>query len=142
MMADRAREHSRNEEDYPHGKTMPQPSKAPAGSELVEFAMRAMKERSTMASEADGSPESMPELARELTMLRGAIVGLNRRAAELVAKVQPVSCRSMEEITEAPKPVGMDDEPSTDVAKLIREAIKEIAALEYFLAEATGALRL
>lgn len=114
-----------------------------AGSELRDVLLREDKDQRSKMSELDSGPESMPELARELTMLRGAVGAVNRRAAELVVRIQPVMCRPARELVEQAVP-GAKSTPdvSTDVSRIVRELSDEMNALEYLLSETTSALRL
>lgn len=61
--------------------TKPRPT-----SELLTMLERELAE----STERDVAPDAMPDVLRVVTMLRGAVMGVQRGAAELVAKVHDV----------------------------------------------------
>lgn len=122
-----------------------QASAAVPGSELRDVVTRQAKARREQANEAmQGGPEGWPELARELTMQRGALSGVQRRVAELIAAIQPVMCRTVEELVSSDRAVPEKPAPevSTDVARIVREITDELGELENLVGAAANALRL
>ncbi len=83
----------------------------------------------------DGPPDSMPELAREITMARGAFACLESRANELLAKLTPVQ-RMVEP---SPERATMADDAmpvNTPAGQEIRALTRAIGALEHRIGQA------
>jgi hypothetical protein len=59
-------------------------------TEFQDRMNRALEERQVARMEGPGSPDTIPEIQRELTMVQGAMQGVHQRLADLVAVLGPV----------------------------------------------------
>ena len=86
------------------------------------------------------SPESMPELTREITMLRGAMHSVRQRTAQLAVKLQPVlgaeAYEMLEkELTGRPNPMQGSGAPQTTTlaGRQLRQLQSELHDVEVTL---------
>lgn len=103
-------------------------AKRPA-SELEDRVMRERElESERRLSASSRSPEELGEVDRELTMLRGALAGVQQRVAELCVRVEPV-------LRELPGPVPPQPfEPGfpveTDLGRRLADVRRQLGELE------------
>lgn len=77
-----------------------------------------------------GAPDTMPEVTRELTMLRGALLGLEHAAGQLVAVVEPV----LNAGPVSPTLEGADTLPvESELGRELHELLKRTSRLEHLL---------
>lgn len=93
-----------------------------------------------MEAREKGAPGDMPEIDREITMVQGALQGVEQRLAELAARLRPV----LDEKTWAVLNHGDDNRvladstrddlhPQSEYGVRLRNVQYEIAAVEHFL---------
>lgn len=86
-------------------------------------------------------PENMPEVPREITMIRGALEGVGRRVDDLRNQLKIVRLQKPEAVSESTK----GDEPwpvYSDLGKQLRDVYREISQIEDALSGLTGELAL
>lgn len=112
-----------------------------SGSPLPKMVRQAVDESRSM--DRDSTPDSMPEVARELTMLRGAFGGVQRRAAELLAGLGPVlktpPADLANKVANSPRGKG-GPEVRTEVGTALRDLAWEMGELEELLGQMRGHL--
>jgi hypothetical protein len=88
--------------------------------------------RSYMDSRSSDAPSDMPEIARELTMLRGALVTISKVVSALREQIEPVLIPQ-----DANKAAGEDvpEQPRSALGRDIRTAYEEAAMIANWLAE-------
>jgi hypothetical protein len=99
-----------------------------------------MIEEAGRVSRVDLATEQMPEVHRELTMLRGALEDVRRRADDIVAKTMSVQRNIPEEKTDN---MPVDLMPvTTEVGKHLRDMTEECSQIASILARAENKIEL
>lgn len=93
----------------------------------------------TLADKAQQDPDSMPEIVRELTMLKGAVASLHSSAKHLIDKV--VDITRPDEVPQE-KRLAEVLPTSTALAIALREITNEVSMIEDKIASATYRIEL
>ena len=127
-------------------------AQAPTELERRLAEARAMRD-DVQLERRDGHPGQLPDVERQLTMARGALVGVQQRAAELVAQLQPVlrddHDQQLAKAAEAERLQHRDREADADelaprcaLSRQLRELQLELGELERVLAVTTQLVQL
>jgi hypothetical protein len=86
-------------------------------------------------------PENMPEIIREITMIRGALTAIDHRWEELVSKVSPVRMQRPE-MVDSSVPVQDNLSVYSPIARELRAIYEEVGRWELRIVTLTGELGL
>lgn len=98
-------------------------------------------ERRTLMARAEGAPDEMNEVPRELTMLRGAVSSLHGVAGDLLGQIAPV-VRDEPENDTALREIPTKFPVTTEVSRLLRDIYDEVSTIESKLARARNRIQL
>lgn len=133
--------------DHLEGVKNPSPTTMPAAararSNLEVRIGDSIHEARARRMEARGSdPSSIPEVTRELTMLRGALQGLEQRIGELAGELEPIMDPKMValHLTGEDAAPPLKDVPEDGRWPVVTEVGREIQAMQRTVSEFEAAL--
>jgi hypothetical protein len=84
------------------------------------------------------SPENMPEVPREVNIIRGAALNVQQRARELSEQLGPITRQYPESVSDQVKPIGENDNfpVNSPLGQELRLIYKELQETEDILSRA------
>lgn len=81
----------------------------------------------------EGGPDDMSEMGRELAMIEGALLGLEQRAADLVAHLQPLLRETAEKMLAERPEQDRSYSPASQLGSQLRSYSERMSALTLLL---------